>query len=253
MVVSSYHVNNVLRGYRDQLRQSRMSKMSKNSEMSSPDGISILDRVKRRVIVNKIASDIIAKITNLGLQDDAEEKMSKNLEDQYGPQFDITRKSPNDLLFKIIDENGETLNSLSVENSEFFRYKLKEVDKETVEKSQKSDSEKYQMKIENRFLSDEIVKQLPIPASDSKETVEKEKLPQEQTLEGKNQIDQEAIVHLSTSLKEAQSINEASSSQSDIREDKVSALKAQVDSGTYRVASKDIADKLVDAFIDEII
>ena len=141
MVISSYHVNNVLRVYGDQLRQSRTSNRPKNAKMDSPDRISISDKAKRRVIVNKIASDIVEKITNFGPQENVEEEVSKDLENEYGVQLDITRKSPNDLLFKIIDENGETLNSLSIENSEFLRYKLEEVSEETAEKSQKSESE----------------------------------------------------------------------------------------------------------------
>ena len=141
MVISSYHVNNVLRVYGDQLRQGKNSDGSNGSEKSSPDRFSISDSAKRRVIVNKIAADILEKITNFGPEENFNEEVTKNLEDEYGVQLDITRKSPNDLLFKIIDENGETLNSLSIENSEFLRYKLEEIDKETAEKSQKSESE----------------------------------------------------------------------------------------------------------------
>jgi hypothetical protein len=109
--------------------------------MSSPDRINISDKAKRKAIVNKIASEIVEKITSFGPQENVEEEVSKNLENEYGVQLDITRKSPNDLLFKIIDENGETLNSLSIENSEFLRYKLEEVNKGTAEKSQKTGSE----------------------------------------------------------------------------------------------------------------
>jgi hypothetical protein len=134
-------VNNILRVYGDQLRQSRISTRPNNSETGSPDRISISDKAKRRIIVNKIASDIVEKITNFEPQDNVEGEVSKNLKNEYGVPFDITRKNPNNLLFKIIDENGETLNSLSIENSEFLRYKLEEVNKETAEKSQKSDSE----------------------------------------------------------------------------------------------------------------
>ncbi len=141
MVISSYHVNNVLRVYGDQLRQSKLSNRPKNSKISSPDRINISDKAKRKAIVNKIASEIVEKITNFGPQENVEEEVSKNLENEYGVQLDITRKSPNDLLFKIIDESGETLNSLSIENSEFLRYKLEEVNKETAEKSQKTESE----------------------------------------------------------------------------------------------------------------
>lgn len=140
MVISSYHVNNVLRVYGDQLRQDNNTGGSKDSGKSSPDRINISDRAKRGVIVNKIAADIIEKITNFGPKENLEE-VTKNLEEEYGVQLDLTRKGPNDLLFMNIDENGETLNILSIENSEFLRYKLEEIDKGTAEKGQKSKSE----------------------------------------------------------------------------------------------------------------
>ena len=109
------------------------------------------------------------------------------------------------------------------------------------------------MKIDDRFLNYEIGKQIPTSAPDGKEKIEKEKLAEEKNVEGANQSEQDTIVNLSPSLKEAQLINEISSSEPDIREDKVSALKAQIDSGNYEVDPKAVADKLVDAFINEII
>ena len=109
------------------------------------------------------------------------------------------------------------------------------------------------MKIDARFLNYEIGKQLPASAPTAKEKIEHEKLAEAKKIEGKNQLEQDAIVNLSPSIKEAQLINEISSSEPDIREDKVSALKAQIDSGNYEVDPETVADKLVDAFIDEII
>lgn len=107
------------------------------------------------------------------------------------------------------------------------------------------------MKIDDNIPSYEIGKQLPTSASDSKEKVEKEKAPEGQNAVGSNQSEQDTIVELSSSLKEARLINEISAAEPDIREEKVAALKEQVDSGTYRVDPEAVADKLVDAFIDE--
>jgi negative regulator of flagellin synthesis FlgM len=109
------------------------------------------------------------------------------------------------------------------------------------------------MKIDDRFLNYDIGKQIPTPASDAKEKIEKEKLSEEKNIEGNNQSGQDVVVNLSNSLKEAQLINEVSSSEPDIREDKVSALKTQIESGNYKVDPEAVADKLVDTFIDEII
>jgi hypothetical protein len=141
MFISSYHVNNVLRVYGDQLRQTRTSNSTDNPKTGSSDGIGTSDKAKRRVVVDKIASDIIEKVTNYRPDENAEEDVSQNLENTSSLQQDVTEKNPNDLLFKMIDENGETLNSLSIENSEFLRYKLEEVKKETGEKSRNSEPE----------------------------------------------------------------------------------------------------------------
>ncbi len=46
----------------------------------------------------------------------------------------ITGDNPNGLIFKEIDENGETINSLSIEDSIFLTNKLKEITEETIDK-----------------------------------------------------------------------------------------------------------------------
>ena len=81
------------------------------------------------------------------------------------------------------------------------------------------------MKIDDKIISYEIGKQLPTPASGSREKVEKEKLPEDQNAVGDSQSAQDTIVELSPSLKEAQLINAVSSAEPDIREEKVAALK----------------------------
>jgi negative regulator of flagellin synthesis FlgM len=108
------------------------------------------------------------------------------------------------------------------------------------------------MRIDDKLANIEIGKNLPPTASDSKEKVEREKLPGDQNTVSNNQSEQDTIVELSSSLKEAKLINEVSAAEPDIREEKVAALKEQVDSGTYKVDAKAVADKLVDAHLDDI-
>ena len=108
------------------------------------------------------------------------------------------------------------------------------------------------MKIDDKLVSYEIGKQIPTSSSDSKEKVEREKLPEDQNAVSNNQSGQDTIVDLSPSLKEAQLINQVSAAEPDIREEKVAALKSQVDSGNYKVDTKAVADKLVDAHLEDI-
>ena len=133
MVITPYQVNNVLRVYGDQLRQNRISNRSKRGNPGSVDKIKISAEAKRKAIVEKIASDIVDKITHYGPLEDVEKEVFQKLENEYGRHLVVARKSPKDLIFKVIDENGETINSLSIEDSKFLRYKLEEITRETVD------------------------------------------------------------------------------------------------------------------------
>ena len=135
MVISAYQVNNVLRVYGDQLRQNRVSNTPKSSDTRSPDKISISNKAKRKAVVEKIASGIVEKITNYGPHENVEKEVFQKLEDEYGANLVIARDSPANLVFKEIDKNGETINQLSIEDSEFLKYKLEEITKETVDKN----------------------------------------------------------------------------------------------------------------------
>lgn len=132
MFISAYQVNNVLRVYGDQLRQGGISNRPKNINTPSPDKISISEGARRKSIVDMIASNIVEKIIQNGPDDKLEKKVFEQLENGQGRHFAITTESPAELIFKEIDENGETINSLSVEDSEFLSYKLKEITKETI-------------------------------------------------------------------------------------------------------------------------
>ena len=135
MVISSYQVNNVLRVYGEQLRQNRTLNSPKDVSTRSPDRTSISAEAKRKTVVDKIAFDIVDKITQYGPQDNVEKEVFQKLENEYGAQLVVSRRSPTDLIFKVIDKNGETINSLSIEDSEFLRYKLEEITKEAISKN----------------------------------------------------------------------------------------------------------------------
>ena len=135
MVISAYHVNNVLRVYGDQLRQNKISNQPKSTTTRSPDKINISGEAKRKVIVEKIASDIVDKITRYGPHENVEKDVFKQLEDEYGAHLAISKNTPADLIFKVIDGNGETINALSIEDSQFLRYKLEEITRDIVDKN----------------------------------------------------------------------------------------------------------------------
>ena len=135
MVIPLYQVNNVLRVYGDQLRQNWTLNTPKVENSRKPDTINISSEAKRRVIVDKVSSEIVGRITKYGPNDDVEKEIFKKLEDQYGANLEVTDKGSSDLIFKVIDDGGETINSLSIEDSKFLQYSLKNITKDLVDKN----------------------------------------------------------------------------------------------------------------------
>jgi hypothetical protein len=135
MIISAYQVNNVLRVYGDQLRQNRISSRTRIGNNRTPDKINISAEAKRKVLIEKVSSGIVERITQNGPHEEVEKEVFHKLEDEYGAHLAISRKSPTDLIFKVIDENGATMNSLSIEDSNFLRHKLEEIAKDTVHKN----------------------------------------------------------------------------------------------------------------------
>ncbi len=135
MVISTYQVNNVLRVYKGQLRQGKMSNQANIGENRAPDKINISAEAKRLAVIDKVAADIYNKITQHGPHDGVEKEVFGKLENQYGGHLTIAKRDTNELLFKEIDEKGETVRSLSLEDSQFLSHELKEITKETVDKN----------------------------------------------------------------------------------------------------------------------
>ena len=137
MLITAYQVNNVLRVYGDQLRQSKISTRPKNTDPGLPDRISISAKARRKTIIDNISANIVDKITQFGPYNKVEKEVFEKLETEYGGNLAITADDPNGLIFKEINEDGETINSLSIEDSNFLTNKLKEITKETIDKNMK--------------------------------------------------------------------------------------------------------------------
>jgi len=108
------------------------------------------------------------------------------------------------------------------------------------------------MKIDEKMMNYQISKYLPKSTPNVTEKIDTKKISEEQKVEGTDEPRQDTVVSLSMASKEAQQIKEIISSIPDIREEKVSALKERIESGKYEINHDRVADKLVDAFLDEL-
>lgn len=135
MVIASYQVSNVLRVYGDQLRQGKAVRKIGVSPHPSTDRLDISGGARRKALIEKIASKIVDKILYDGPHEEVEKEVFQKLQDAYGAPLSVSPEDTKGFLFKVIDEKGEALHSLSIEDSNFLTDKLKEITTQTVDKN----------------------------------------------------------------------------------------------------------------------
>ena len=134
MVISEHHVNNVLRVYGELLFQGMISNRTESTDANTPERISISAKTRRKTIVNEIISNIIEKITQSGHLDNAGKEVFNTVESGPLRPLTIKKNRHNEFIFKEIDGNNETINSLSIEDSKILINKLMVIAQETTEK-----------------------------------------------------------------------------------------------------------------------
>jgi len=140
MYIPSYQIHNVLKVYSKQISQSRILERQKDIEKNpSVDKINISAEGKRKMIIDKVASDIVDRITRFGPQDRIEHDIVNQLEDKVGQPVKLGKdnnKKETDFIFNVIDDqNNKTTNTISVENSNFIAHRLAELAIEEVDKN----------------------------------------------------------------------------------------------------------------------
>ena len=123
MVISAYQVNNVLRVYHDQLRLGKVSSRPSNNLTRAPDQVSISTMGKQKALIDQISSSIADKINQYGTRNEIGKEALKELGGEFGVRLDVSRNDSSDLVYKMIDDRGETINLLTIEdikNSESF-------------------------------------------------------------------------------------------------------------------------------------
>ena len=118
MGISAYQINNVLRVYKEQLRRGRISTWQRSTDTDVPDKISISARARRETTIDDISSNIIEKITKFEPYD--------NVESEHEKPLTNNEERHNEITFKEIDVNGETIKSFSLEDVKSITNKLKE-------------------------------------------------------------------------------------------------------------------------------
>jgi hypothetical protein len=136
MFVSSYQIHNVLSVYSKQLSQDRGAQKQKaGNKKPLSDQINLSTEGKRRATIEKVAKDIISKISHYGSNDEIKASKLDRPRENLKNQFESDIKKEKKFVFNVIDDlNKKITTALSVKDKSFLMNRLEQLDKVAVEK-----------------------------------------------------------------------------------------------------------------------
>jgi hypothetical protein len=136
MLVSSYQIHNVLNVYSKQLSQDRNArKLKPDNEKQPPDQINLSSEGKRKAIIERVAQDILNKISRYGNNSQMKTQEQHLHREKAKSVPDSDNKKESGFVFNVIDElNKKTTTALSVKDTKFLIDRLEQLAKDAVEK-----------------------------------------------------------------------------------------------------------------------
>ena len=135
MFVSSYQIHNVLNVYSKQLSQERgVQKQKAGNKKPLSDQINLSNEGKRRATIEKVAKDILSKISRYGSKGEIKASKRDRPGDDLKNHFESDKKRETTFVFNVIDDlNKKTTTALSVKDTNFLISKLEQLAKDAVE------------------------------------------------------------------------------------------------------------------------
>ena len=136
MFVSSYQIHNVLNVYSKQFSQDRSAQKKKTGDTGqSSDRISLSTEGKRRATIEKVAQEILSKISHYSAKAETKMRGSDLSEDCAEGNTESDNKKETAFVFNVIDHlNKKTTNALSVKDTNFLINRLEQMVKRTIDK-----------------------------------------------------------------------------------------------------------------------
>lgn len=141
MEIPSYQIQNVLKVYSKQLTQGKILARNKNvgRNQVSADNVNISAEGKRTAIIEKVAANIVDRITREGPREKEEQEITGQIENELGGKIDFTRRKEEKFSFTTIDENNKKVTKyLSVEDSNFVIRRLTELARQAADSNMES-------------------------------------------------------------------------------------------------------------------
>lgn len=137
MYITNYQMHNVLKVYTNNLSKNKFQENPKTpASHTLSDSINISAEGKRRNIIEKVATDIVNRITSKGPQETVDHEILSQLQDEIDAEADNGPPPKANLVYNVIkDDQEKKTNVLAVEDSSFLVKRLEQLARETVGKN----------------------------------------------------------------------------------------------------------------------
>jgi len=129
MHVPSYQINNVLKVYSKQVSQSKALNHQKDLGLDNApahDKITLSAEGKRKAVIDKVASDIINRLTSTDTSGNKEVEVAAQIKKEKGSEPETERKKNGRFVYNYIGEDNEkTTSTLSVGNNGLQAQRMK--------------------------------------------------------------------------------------------------------------------------------
>jgi hypothetical protein len=132
MQIPAYQIHNVLKAYSRQVSQNKLSAKNKGpgSLNTTMDKISISAEGKKQGVIDKVATDIVKKITSQGPQEKFEKDIVNRLEKEFGKKFDFSVSKEQEFKYYEIDGSSKTMHTFSFQDSELVKKRMEDLTKD---------------------------------------------------------------------------------------------------------------------------
>ncbi|MCU0578263.1 MAG: hypothetical protein MUF69_01825 [Desulfobacterota bacterium] len=133
MVITSYHIQNILRTYSQQLSEgTRLARTRKMDRVDRNDLVKISTEARKQYMIEKISQEMVQNLGNGFERNNTAQEILNRLSQEYGQPLDVALQENQGLIFQIKQDSGPVRETLSPADSEQLKTRLMDITKTVV-------------------------------------------------------------------------------------------------------------------------
>jgi hypothetical protein len=133
MVITSYHIQNILRTYSQQLSEgTRLARTRKMDRVDRNDLVKISTEARKQYMIEKISQEMVQNLGSGLERNNTAQEILNRLSQEYGQPLDVALLENQGLIFQIRQDSSPVRETLSPADSEQLKTRLMDITKTVV-------------------------------------------------------------------------------------------------------------------------